>query len=79
MVVTVTTISGVRTVPLERLMRLGFTWNTLLISIQFLSYRIWFMQTSAMKACFQIAQMQVYQVAKVGKICEPNKFIMVHK
>ena len=37
------------------------------------------MQTSAMKACFQIAQMQVYQVAKVGNICEPNKFIMVHK
>ena len=35
MVVTVTTISGVRTVPLERLMRLGFTWNTLLISILF--------------------------------------------
>ena len=38
MVVTVTTISGVRTVPLERLIRLGFTWNTLLISIQFLSF-----------------------------------------
>ena len=32
-----TTISGVRTVPLERLRRLGFTWNTLLISILFLS------------------------------------------
>ena len=29
--------------------------------------------------CFQIAQMQVYQVAKVDKISEPNKFIMVHK
>ena len=28
---------------------------------------------------FQIAQMQVYQVTKVGNICEPNKFIMVHK
>ena len=31
------------------------------------------------ESCFQIAQMQVYQVAKVGNICEPNKFIMVHK
>ena len=37
---TVTTISGVRTVPLERLRRLGFTWNTLLISIEFLGYHI---------------------------------------
>ena len=31
------------------------------------------------ESCFQMARMQVYQVAKVGKICEPNKFIMVHK
>ena len=31
---------GVRTVPLERLRRLGFTWNTLLISIEFLGYYI---------------------------------------
>ena len=34
-VVTVTTISGVRTVPFVRLIRLGFTWNTLLIVIRF--------------------------------------------
>ncbi len=64
----VTTISGVRTVPFERLRRFGFT---LLISIRFLSSLYYncscfsaetdscllhfakIMQTSAMKACFQ--------------------------
>ena len=74
MVVTVTTISGVRTVPLESLRRLGLTGNTLLISILFLS------SLYITAPAFLPKQLVVYfQGAKIRKICEPNKSIMVHK
>ena len=68
-VVTVTTISGVRTVPFVRLIRLGFTWNTLLIVIclSFLIFHVMpFDGISDLKA-------------KVAESNELYKSIMVHK
>lgn len=58
-------------------LRLYLEYLTHKHSVFKLSYMIYANERN--ESCFQIAQMQVYQVAKVGNICEPNKFIMVHK
>lgn len=58
-------------------LRLYLEYLTHKHSVFKLSYMVYANERN--ESCFQIAQMQVYQVAKVGNICEPNKFIMVHK
>ena len=58
-------------------LRLYLEYLTHKHSVFKLSYMVYANERN--ESCFQIAQIQVYQVAKVGNICEPNKFIMVHK
>ena len=53
-------------------LRLYLEYLTHKHSVFKLSYMVYANERN--ESCFQIAQMQVYQVAKVGNICEPNKF-----